>query len=208
MSIKLALVSGNEGKYKEMRAIASTYGIDITMCDLSPPEIQSNELEDVATFALQYLINVEKIVIDLDSDMLMIGGDRYHAVCVEDSGLFIEALGGFPGVYSSYVFKTIGNIGILKLMSQTPKRRAYFKSVIGLLYIDRHEVKTVCLSGIVKGMIANECRGTKGFGYDPIFIPEGKDKTFAEDMTIKNTLSHRAKATKAVIKTLTSVFKE
>lgn len=208
MTLKLALISGNRGKYCEIKAIGGGYDIEVTMHDLSPPEIQSNELEDVAMFSLQYLVNTEKIVIDPSNERIIIDGNRYHAACVEDSGLFIEALGGFPGVYSSYVFKTIGNNGILRLMAHSPKRAAYFKSVIGLLYVHRHKATFRCVSGVVKGRIATECRGAEGFGYDPIFIPEGKNKTFAEDMTMKNTLSHRARATMAMIDTLKSVFAE
>ncbi|MEM0332314.1 MAG: non-canonical purine NTP pyrophosphatase, partial [Archaeoglobaceae archaeon] len=100
-------------------------------------------------------------------------------------GLFIEALKGFPGVYSSYVFKTIGNEGILKLMDGITNRRAYFKAV--LAYWDGKEIHI--FEGKVEGEIATEIRGSGGFGFDPIFLYN--KKTFAEMGDEKNEVSHR-----------------
>jgi XTP/dITP diphosphohydrolase len=116
---------------------------------------------------------------------------------VEDAGLFIDALDGFPGPYAAYVYKTIHNSGILKLMKNLPDRKAKFQSVIA--YCDEQTVcDPTCFEGEVKGEITpieRKEQGKSGFGFDPIFQPDGSKKTFAE-MTIdeKNGCSHRAKA--------------
>lgn len=114
------------------------------------------------------------------------------AFILEDSGLFVKALHGFPGPYSSYVFGTVGFQGILNLMREQTDRSAKFYSVI--IYVDsNHEFHE--FTGEVVGTIANEARGTMGFGFDPIFVPDGYTKTFAELSTAeKNVMSHRARS--------------
>lgn len=119
--------------------------------------------------------------------MKEIEGDR---IFIEDSGLFVEALGGFPGVYSAYVSKTIGFNGVLRLMKGEENRKAYFKSIVCLKL--KGEIKI--FRGEVEGRIAEKARGKGGFGYDPIFIPKGSEKTFAEAPEIKNIVSHRKSA--------------
>jgi XTP/dITP diphosphohydrolase len=115
----------------------------------------------------------------------------------DDSGLFIDALKGFPGVYSSYVQKSIGNEGILRLMDGVENRAAYFRTVIGLFIPE----KGISLfSGECRGSISSEIRGKQGFGYDPIFIPDGEDRTFAEmSLEEKNNISHRIRAIKGLV---------
>ncbi|RLE72114.1 MAG: non-canonical purine NTP pyrophosphatase, RdgB/HAM1 family, partial [Thermoprotei archaeon] len=111
---------------------------------------------------------------------------------VEDAGLFVEALNGFPGPYSSYIYKTIGCEGILKLLEGVDNRKAYFLSVVALR---APGLGDVVFKGKVNGIIANEMRGEKGFGFDPIFIPDGCEKTFAEmNIEEKSRYSHRGKA--------------
>jgi XTP/dITP diphosphohydrolase len=114
---------------------------------------------------------------------------------VEDAGLFVDALKGFPGPYAAYVYKTISNPGLLKLMENVKDRKATFRSVMA--YYDGQS-EPVCFEGEASGRIAyDEIWGNlkTGFGFDPIFQPEGSKKTFAE-MTIeeKNGFSHRANA--------------
>lgn len=109
-------------------------------------------------------------------------------VIVEDDGLFVHALGGFPGQYSSYVLKTIGNAGILKLLAGKSDRSAYFASLIAFTDGDRVSV----FKGKISGKMAmREKKG--GWGYDPIFIPGGAAQTYAE-LENKNDYSHRRKA--------------
>jgi len=114
-------------------------------------------------------------------------------IIVEDAGLFVNALKGFPGPYSAYAHRTIGNEGILKILKNHQDRGAYFKSVI--VFCEPSEPLKV-FDGVTEGRIVAEIRGSKGFGFDPIFEPfERRDRTFAEiSMEEKNKISHRAKA--------------
>ena len=141
--------------------------------------------------------------------------DHYHISCfADDTGLEVEALGGAPGVYSAR-YASMENPGakshdsqanmqrLLREMDGCSNRRARFRTVIALL-----EKKDVCpcgctsimvenrFEGIVDGEIATSQSGAEGFGYDPLFRPDGYDKTFAElGADIKNKISHRARAT-------------
>jgi len=108
---------------------------------------------------------------------------------LEDSGLFINSLGGFPGPYSSYIFGTLGWEGILKLVGDS--RVAKFYSVI--VYVDDDRDIHVFV-GEVMGKISGEGRGDGGFGFDPIFVPEGHEQTFAEMGEEKNQISHRSRS--------------
>ncbi|MCH8860601.1 MAG: non-canonical purine NTP pyrophosphatase, partial [Thaumarchaeota archaeon] len=111
----------------------------------------------------------------------------HKPVIVEDAGLFVESLNGFPGPFSSYVFKTIGNLGILRLVKTN--RKAKFQSVVA--YCD-NKYGVVLFDAKVEGKISKNSKG-KGWGYDPIFIPNGQNKTYAM-LSNKNEISHRYKA--------------
>ncbi len=186
-TIKLKVVTSNPGKAKEFIELGKYYSIKIEIISLPKLEIQSNSLEEIATFS----------AIDVATRL---GTD----IVVEDAGLFIEALNGFPGPYSSYVYRTLGVKGVLKLMEGINNRYAYFKSVI--TYFNPKDQILKVFVGIVKGRISLEARGTEGFGFDPIFIPEGYDRTFAElGVNIKNKISHRSQAFRKLINWLRSV---
>jgi non-canonical purine NTP pyrophosphatase (RdgB/HAM1 family) len=124
--------------------------------------------------------------------------DRTHTDCfADDTGLEVEALGGAPGVFSARYAGGAGHDSdanmkkLLHELENKDNRRARFRTVIALI-IDG-KVKT--FDGIVNGEIIKERRGGEGFGYDPIFKPEGYDKTFAElGVDVKNQISHRARA--------------
>lgn len=169
--------TNNINKFKEAREVLSRYRIAVGMLRVKTTEIQSESLEEIAkTSALEAF--------------KMCG----LPVIVEDAGLFVEVLNGFPGPYSSYVYKTIGNIGLLKLMEGHENRSAKFQSVIA--YHSGELEFPICFKGEVCGQITLEVReGLSGFGFDPIFKPKKSDKTFAE-MSIqeKNRRSHRARA--------------
>jgi len=172
--VKIRFITKNKHKFVEVSNVLQEYGIKVEQLCLNKPEIQAESLSDVVRFSLILLYSV-------------VG----EPLVVEDAGLFIEALRGFPGVFSSYVFKTIGVSGILKLMENVSNRKAVFKSIVG--YIDGSQI--VLFEGVVDGRIAYEPRGNMGFGFDPIFIPDGSEKTFAEMSVVeKNKFSHRAKA--------------
>lgn len=121
----------------------------------------------------------------------------------DDSGLQVEALGGEPGVYSArYAVKngrqvTVGNKDdanmdvLLEKLAGEENRKACFRTCIALIY----EGETHFFDGVVEGHIITEKRGDGGFGYDPLFVPDGYEKTFAEmGNEVKNNISHRAKA--------------
>ena len=166
-------VTSNKGKLVEAQGI---FG-DIEQRNIGYTEIQTDTLEEVVVFGMKEVTARLK-----------------GPVMIEDAGLFVEALKGFPGVYSAYVQKTIGNEGILKLMEDAEDRRAYFRSVVG--YIEPG-MDLVMFSGEVHGNIGFEQMGSKGFGYDPIFYFNGK--SLGEmDIEEKNKISHRGESMKAL----------
>ncbi|MBK7870346.1 MAG: RdgB/HAM1 family non-canonical purine NTP pyrophosphatase [Saprospiraceae bacterium] len=131
--------------------------------------------------------------------------ENYGTDCfAEDTGLEIEALNGEPGVitarYAGPSRDPYSNINlVLNKLHNKENRNAQFRTVIALILNGEEYL----FEGIVKGTIALEKRGTGGFGYDPIFVPEGYDQTFAElSSEIKNEISHRARATKLLIEFL------
>ncbi len=174
----ITFVTGNPGKIEEMRALLDPLGIAVVQDDRGYPEIQHEELQGVAEAGAGYLLAT-----GVETPFIL-----------EDAGLFISALQGFPGVYSSYVHKTVGNQGILKLMQDVELEQRTATFVANLCYIDA-DGHPHHFEGKVKGRIAEQAAGDGGFGYDPIFIPEGEERTFAElSTTEKNTHSHRARA--------------
>ncbi|MEM3547093.1 MAG: XTP/dITP diphosphatase [Candidatus Bathyarchaeia archaeon] len=166
----------NKGKFREAKLIFESLGLKLTMLEADKIEIQSDSLEDIASYAAKEL-----------------SGRLGFKVVVEDAGLFIRGLNGFPGPYSSYILKTIGLNGVLRLMNGVSDRYAYFLSVVA--YAEPGKPAKV-FQGRVEGLITSEPRGSGGFGFDPIFQPlEGDGRTFAEMSTEeKNRFSHRAKA--------------
>ena len=110
-------------------------------------------------------------------------------VFVEDTGLFIDSLNGFPGTFSAWVLKKIGTKGILKLVGKQNRTASFITAIAYHNGTQIHIFKGVC-----EGSIAETERGTSGFGYDPIFVPKGHENTFAEGIDLKNKLSHRYKS--------------
>jgi XTP/dITP diphosphohydrolase len=174
----LNIITSNVGKYKEYSEILDKYNIATNFIKQEYIEIQANTIEEVVELALISL------------------SEKYNYFMIDDSGLFIDCLSGFPGVYSSYVFKTLGNEKILNLMENEVNRNAYFKTVIGLS-INR---KFYYFTGVCKGAIAMAQKGKNGFGYDPIFIPANENRTFSEfEINEKNKISHRGLAALSLI---------
>lgn len=111
---------------------------------------------------------------------------------VEDTGLFIDALGGFPGPYASFVFRTIGREAILRLLGDEEEKRATFRSAVA--FCEPGGVPRVFRGSLV-GAIAKRAAGWGGFGFDPIFIPAGRRLTLAQlSIDEKCRISHRAEA--------------
>ena len=117
--------------------------------------------------------------------------EKYNrTVLVEDSGLFVNALNGFPGPYSSYVHATIGVEGLVRLMNQKVRREAYFQASLA---VASPRGTSQAFSGRAYGTISHKPAGKQGFGFDPIFIPKGTRKTFAQGGSqFKDRYSHRA----------------
>ncbi len=186
--ITLYLITGNKHKYEEAREILSHYKINLVMKSFEKMEIQSGDLGEIALKAAQHAYTQIR-----------------KPLVVDDSGLFIHALNGFPGPYSSYVYKTIGYEGILKLMENIDDRRACFHTVVALIIPPIEKL----FHGETCGEITLTARGTGGFGFDPIFIPEGSNKTYAEmTITEKNRISHRFKAFSALGEWIRKTYEE
>lgn len=131
--------------------------------------------------------------------------EKYGYDCFsEDTGLEVEALGGAPGVhtarYAGDEKNPDANIALLlKNLEGQSDRRARFRTVIALVFKDEE----ILLEGVCEGHIATEKRGAGGWGYDPVFVPESHEQTFAElGESVKNTISHRAKATERLVEVL------
>jgi XTP/dITP diphosphohydrolase len=168
----ITFASTNQNKFLEVQSILSTRNISVDFSQIHLVEIQSDSLEEIAR---------EKA----KTAFAKVG----RQVIVEDDGLFIDSLGGFPGQCSSFVFRTIGNDGILKLLAGSAKRSAYFRSLIAFY----NGIILSISDGRVDGRISD--RVTEGgWGYDPIFVPDGTDLTFAELKKNKNEYSHRKRA--------------
>lgn len=170
--IDVTFVSTNRGKYREIRDVLRPYGLRVKWKRRTLPEPQAENLDEVLAAKLDAVRDVRGYVL------------------VEDSGLFIPALGGFPGVYSAHFLRIWRFAPILRLL-EGRRRSAYFRTVAGV----QNGRRRWTFAGEVTGKIALRPAGRGGFGYDPIFIPSGWRKTFAEGTAEeKNAISHRARA--------------
>lgn len=186
MKKKLVFATNNAHKLEEIRAILGDKMEILSLADINChadiPET-ANTLEGNAHLKSEYVYN------------------HYGLDCfADDTGLEVEALDGAPGVYSARYagdgHDSQANMQkLLKEMEEKNNRKAQFRTVISL--IEKGEEKL--FEGIVRGEITREKRGNSGFGYDPVFQPEGFDVTFAEMRSdVKNKISHRARAVKAL----------
>ena len=126
---------------------------------------------------------------------------RRFPLFTEDTGLWVTSLGGFPGPYASFAYRTIGVAGLLELARSSKDRSAEFRSAVA--YCAGRGVNV--FEGRLKGRLALEARGRNGFGFDPVFIAEGDDRTLAElSVREKCEVSHRARALRALADWLTS----
>ncbi|SHF54059.1 non-canonical purine NTP diphosphatase [Dysgonomonas macrotermitis] len=179
---KLIFSTNNEHKLEEVRGILEPYYQILSLKDIGDdtdiPET-GDTLEDNAMIKADYLWNT------------------YHLNCfADDTGLEVEALDNAPGVYSARYAgeqkNSADNVDkLLKELEGKENRKARFRTVIALIL----DGKRYIFEGKIEGAIIESPRGTSGFGYDPIFMPDGYDKTFAElTLADKNEISHRARA--------------
>jgi len=174
--VALTFVTTNAGKYREVRELLRPYGVRVRWKRRSLPEPQTPKLETVVRSKLAAV------------------RDLAGYVLVEDSGLFIPSLQGFPGVYSAH-FYDLWRFGPLLELLRTRNRTASFRAVAGV----RRGRRIWLFPGEVRGRIAARPAGAHGFGYDPIFIPDGRTRTFGQMSSAeKNQLSHRSQALHAV----------
>ena len=199
---RIVFATNNQHKLQEIRDIlGSSYEVVSLKeigCDVDIPET-GNTLEENALQKAQYVY------------------DHYHVSCfADDTGLEVEALDGAPGVHSARYAEgtdhdSEANMAkLLRELDGKENRQARFRTVI--CYIEKQVVcpcgctsikKIHQFEGIVNGHIATEKHGTEGFGYDPIFVPEGYDQSFAElGEEIKNGISHRARAVAKLVEYL------
>lgn len=179
-------VTSNPNKAREA---ADILGLELHSVALDLPELQSL---DVAEVAANKAVTARESLGFPDSPIL-----------VEDSGLEIEAWNGMPGALTKWFLKSIGNEGLLKMLSAYSDRSARAVCAVAVAHADGSVRVFV---GEVGGSIAHESRGSGGFGWDPIFVPEGYTKTYAELGARKNQDSHRARAFEAVYKALRAGF--
>lgn len=197
--MKIVFATNNQHKLSEIRSILGE-SIEVLSlkdigCDVDIPETGMT-LEENALQKAQYVY------------------DHYHIDCfADDTGLEVDALNGAPGIYSARYASMANDSSashdseanmarLLKELGENNNRKARFRTVIALIQ-KRNICECGCTAikevhqfeGIVEGEIIRERRGGEGFGYDPIFQPDGYDQTFAElGMVIKNHISHRARA--------------
>ena len=216
--MRLVFASNNAHKLEEIRAIMPA-GIEV----LSLRDIGfEQEIEETGlTLAENSRIKASTVAAFINDGMSasLNDGMMIDGVFADDTGLEIDALGGEPGVYTARWYRLNDGMSAaaplndermifaanrakaLRELSGKTNRGAQFKTVITLIRIAKNE--TVQVEGIVRGQIATEEYGQGGFGYDPIFIPEGYDKTFGElPAELKNSISHRARAMEALVKIL------
>jgi len=180
--VEYLFITSNTHKVEEVRK----YIPKVKQLNIELREIRSDSFEEVAKAKLE--------------EAMRKTGIKDAVILVEDAGLEIEALNRFPGTYSAWIYKKIGCEGILRLMKGEKNRKARFIAVVAA-YLP-NTGKIVMARGEVEGKIAEEMRGGKGFGYDPIFIPLNYNTTFAENEEIKNKVSHRRQAWENIIKIL------
>lgn len=168
MKKEILFITGNSKKAEEVKAIT---GLDVKTRNLDIPEIQALNVEEVAKAKALAAFQLTG-----------------QPVIVDDTGMSIEALNGLPGALVAWFLDNLKPIGILKILNSERNRRASVSTCIG--YADQNGVSV--FTGIIYGKIANSLKGNNGFGYDPIFIPDGYNKTYAE-MTSdeKNEISMR-----------------
>ena len=193
MKRKLVFATNNAHKLKEVAAIL---GDQVELLSLNDIGCQTDIPETAETLEGNALLKSSYIY------------KNYHLDCfADDTGLEVEALNGAPGVYSARYAGGEGHdaqANMLKLLHELDgkeNRKAQFRTAISLIL----DGKEYLFEGVIKGEIIKEKRGDSGFGYDPVFMPEGYDRTFAElGNDIKNQISHRALAVQKLCEFLQS----
>ncbi|MGV9103090.1 MAG: XTP/dITP diphosphatase [Promethearchaeia archaeon] len=171
---RLVLVTQNKHKVKELTPLFGRYDVEFETSSLEKKEVRSQSVEVIARKAAKFAYDSLKCPVVLD-----------------DTGFYIDYLNGFPGAYAAFVLDTVGTAGILKLMEDATNRNARFVTCVG--YYNGDQTKT--FKGVMEGRIGTKEAGGRGFGYDPVFIPEGFERTYAQlGFSQKVKISHRTRA--------------
>jgi XTP/dITP diphosphohydrolase len=176
---ELVVVSQNKNKLAEISPLFREHNVEFETSSLEKQEVRSDEVQIVARSAAEHAFRILK-----------------RPVVTDDTGLYIDALNGFPRAYPSFVLDTIGKEGVLKLMDGVSDRSAKF--ITAAAFCDGRITRAFV--GEMQGSIASEAAGSGGFGYDPIFIPEGHSKTYAQlSFDEKVAISHRTRSFRAFL---------
>ena len=191
--MRLVFASNNEHKLSEVRSIMPAH---VEVLSLHEIGFESDIDETGTTLEANSAIKAETV-----HNWLMTNGKSLHVdgIFADDTGLEIDALNGAPGVYTArWAGEPAANRRkALQELDGKSNRKAQFRTVITLI----RGKEQVQVEGIVRGTMATEERGERGFGYDSLFIPEGYEKTFAElPAEVKNSISHRARALAELVK--------
>ncbi len=170
--MKLYFLTGNKHKYLEAKKALEKLGIEVKQINIDKPEIQADNIEDVAKHA------AEKVAKQLRKPVM-----------VEDTGIFFTAYKNFPGIYTKFIYESIGYEGILRLL-KGKNRKAYFKTIAA--YCEPGK-KAMLFEGLSKGKITTKayCLDKDVMPYDRIFIPKGTKKPWCENLKHKYNVSHR-----------------
>lgn len=198
---KLVLSTGNKNKVHEIKEILKDLPIEVVSKD--DVDLGHIDVVEDGISLRENSIKKAKVLSEYTDYMVM----------ADDSGLFVDALNGEPGIYSNRYAGEEGNdkANNIKLLNalkdiELKERTAKFITVIALVTEDK---EIITMSGEVLGTIGFENIGYNGFGYDPLFVPKGYDKTFAElGEDIKNNISHRAKALEEMKKVITKLLED
>ncbi len=179
------MVTQNKHKLAELKPLFDEYKIPFETTDLEKLEIRSQDVEEIALTAAKHAHEILNC-----------------PVVVDDTGFFVSALNDFPGSYAAYFLQTIGYNGVLRLLEGTLDRSAKF--VTAVAFCDEKNLKSFL--GQMHGTISTSPSGKGGFGYDPIFIPNGFSNTYAQlSLSEKIQISHRTKAFRAFLEWRTSI---
>ena len=197
--MKILFATSNINKIAEANAIFTPlgYAVEQLIVNGQPPVFIEPQTDNIEKISKSKILQSLELISETDIED--------NSILVEDSGLFIKDIGGFPGVFSSYVEKKIGNEGIINILADNPNRVAEYRA-FSILYSNGKYLNSL---GICKGQISTMIRGSNGFGFDPIFIPDdGDGRTFGEMSDLeKEALSHRGKSLRILFDELISPSK-
>lgn len=179
MSTKVYFATSNDSKFAEAKLVLSEFELKLGRLRTKGRELQTDDVSSVASAAASEL--ARRIT---------------KPFFVEDTGLYVKSLGGFPGAYAAFVNKTIGPKGLLRLLANSRDRSAEFVSAVAHVGASR---KPRIFIGRLRGSISYGVCGTQGFGFDPVFLPQGSKRTLGEfSLGQKCAISHRARALRAM----------